>query len=264
MTANQNVVESCLLNQVLLNFIGIWGRSWSAFKGILFCPLESGLEGKCTIKTLHLVMLRIVVAWTQIFKSDRFNIKRIQDITSLSDVLVRLTKSALVSQLFLIEWREGFVVVMYVRTRFIGLLWSVKDLSLWEAEAPALLELCIFRLKDIFKCVIGSWRPNRFAHLLKSFTLGEANWNERIPHGVCRLFLTYEPEKLRSILNHVKWSFKCYSRVEFVFVKASSWHHLRWIRLVNRARVSFLEVSDTSTNFVIQLSICALWSITWQ
>lgn len=122
MTANQNVVESCLLYQILLNFICIGGRSWSAFKSILFCALESGLEGKCTIKTLNFIVLRIVVAWTQIVKSDGFYIKRIQDITSLSDVLVRLTKSALVSQLFLIEWREGFVVVMYVRARFIGLL----------------------------------------------------------------------------------------------------------------------------------------------
>lgn len=150
MAANQNIIESCLLNQVFLNLIGIRGRSWSSLKGILFWALESGLESESTIKTLYFFRLRIVIAWTEIVKSDCFYIKRIQDVTSLSDVIVRLTKSAFVSQFFLIEWRESFVVVMNVRSRFISLTWSVEYLSLWEAESPTFFKLCIFRLKNIF------------------------------------------------------------------------------------------------------------------
>ncbi len=152
---------------------------------------------------------------------------------------------------------------MNIRSRFISLLWSVEYLSLWEAESPTFFKLCIFRLKNIFKMVIRSRRPNRFAHLLKSFTLRKADRYQRVPHGVCRLFLTYEPKELRSILKCIYTMTKSYSRVEFCFVKASSWHDLSRISLINGARVSFLEVPNASTNFVIHFRICALWHIAW-
>lgn len=258
MAANKDIVESCLLYQILFDFVSIRGWSWSSFKSIFFWALKSWLERECTIKTLHLLRLRIVIAWAQIRKCDWFNIQWVKDITSLSYVFIRLTKGALVSQLLLIERREGFVIVVYVRARLVSLLGSIEYFSLREPESPSFLELCIFLLENILKIIVWCRWPSGFPHLLKSISLREADWYQGIPHGICRLFFTYEPKELRGVLNQcIKGKLISYCRTESVFLEASCRHHLSWICLVNWARVSFLEVSHTSTNFLIQLHIRA-------
>lgn len=200
MSTHQNVVKSCLLHQIFLNSVCVWGRTWSTFERILFWSLKSRLEGKSTIKSFHLFGLRVIVARTQILESNRFYVKRIENVSSFSDVVVRLSKSTFICQLLFVERREGFEVVMNVWARFIGLLRSIKHFSLRETEAPSLLELGIFLLEYIFQCVVWCRWSFRLAGLLESVTLGEANRNKRVPHCVCRLFLTYKTEKLRSEL----------------------------------------------------------------
>jgi len=80
-------------------------------------------------------------------ESNRFYVKRIENVSSFSDVVVGFSKSAFICQLLFIERREGFEVVMNVGPRFIGLLRCIKHLSLRETEAPSLLELSIFLLE---------------------------------------------------------------------------------------------------------------------
>lgn len=154
MSTHQNVVKSCLLHQIFLNSICVWCRTWSTFERILFCPLKSWLESKGSVKSFHFFRLRVIVAWTQILESNRFYVKRIENVSSFSDVVVGFSKSAFICQLLLIERREGFEVVMNVGARFIGLLRCIKHLSLRETEAPSLLELSIFLLEYIFQCVV--------------------------------------------------------------------------------------------------------------
>lgn len=257
MTTHQNVVKSCLLHQVFFNFVSVRSRTWSTFEGILFWALKSWLESECTVKTFYFFRLRIIIARTQVLESNWFYVQRIENISSFSYVVVGFSKSTFICQLFFIEWRESFIVVMHIRARLIGLLRSIKYFSLWEAEAPSLFELCIFLLENILECVVRSRWPCRLARWLKPVSLWKTNWHKRIPHCVCRLFLTHKAEKLRSILNH--WESKIsYSGSKLILFKTSSRHELCWIRLIYRPRVSLFEISDASSNLVIQFSICAL------
>ena len=104
MTSGQNIIEASLLHQILFNFVRIWGGTRAALQGIFLSALKSGLETECTIKAFDFFRLWIIVAWTQILESNCFNIKRVQNVTSLPNVFVGFTEGAFILQLLDIKW----------------------------------------------------------------------------------------------------------------------------------------------------------------